>query len=184
MIATRKREVTARKTAGENAKRRRAEHIASRAVGKSETETDAARTKGKVDESDDEVEDLDDDIVAAVADRDLRAVRARDATARSASRQAKRSAKASRRLSMRAAREEREGYVGDGKWVRDGYEVVVAEASDDGRPSGAEAARAFLNARRDAGGRHKRSSSMLLDPKTGKPIRAGGIAELGVGKKR
>jgi hypothetical protein len=98
-------------------------------------------------------------------------------------RKEKLSKKAAKRAAIRAAREAEEGYVGGGVWEKDGYEVVVAGAGDDGRPGGAEAARAFL-ARRDAGGRNKRSSSMLLDPKTGKPLRAGGVTALGVGKNR
>lgn len=175
MLATRKREVTARKTAGESAKRRRAERVASRAE-----ERATARKASNDDASDDEVEDLDEDVVNAVADRHFARPVQKDTTE---TRKEKLSKKAAKRAAIRAAREAEEGYVGGGVWEKDGYEVVVAGAGDDGRPGGAEAARAFL-ARRDAGGRNKRSSSMLLDPKTGKPLRAGGVTALGVGKNR
>jgi len=173
VLATRKREVTARKTAGESAKRRRAERVASRAE-------ERATNEASKEVSDDEVEDLDEDVVRAVADRHSARPAERDTTA---TRKEKLSKKAAKRAAIRAAREAEEGYVGGGVWEKDGYEVVAAGAGDDGRAGGAEAARAFL-ARRDAAGRHKRSSSMLLDPKTGKPLRAGGVTGLGVGKKR
>ena len=175
MLATRTREVAARRTAGESAKRRRAERVASRAE-----ETATRPKKASDDGSDDEVEDLDEDVVHAVADRHFAQPAKRDTTG---TRREKLSKKAAKRAAIRAAREAEEGYVGGGVWEKDGYEVVVAGAGDDGRPGGAEAARAFL-ARRDAGGRNKRSSSMLLDPKTGKPLRAGGVTALGVGKNR
>jgi hypothetical protein len=175
VLATRTREVAARRTAGESAKRRRAERVASRAE-----ETATRPKKASDDGSDDEVEDLDEDVVHAVADRHFAQPAKRDTTG---TRREKLSKKAAKRAAIRAAREAEEGYVGGGVWEKDGYEVVVAGAGDDGRPGGAEAARAFL-ARRDAGGRNKRSSSMLLDPKTGKPLRAGGVTALGVGKNR
>ena len=176
MLATRKREVTARKTAGESAKRRRAERVASRAEERATT-----RKASNDDASDDEVEDLDEDVVNAVADRHFARPVQKDTTE---TRKEKLSKKAAKRAAIRAAREAEEGYVGGGVWEKDGYEVVaLAGAGDDGREGGAEAAKAFL-ARRDAGGRNKRASSMLLDPKTGKPLRAGGVTALGVGKKR
>ena len=177
MLATRTREVAARRTAGESAKRRRAERVASRAE-----ETATRPKKASDDGSDDEVEDLDEDVVHAVADRRFAQPAKRDTTG---TRREKLSKKAAKRAAIRAAREAEEGYVGGGVWEKDGYEVVaLAGAGDDGREGGAEAAKAFL-ARRDAsGGRNKRASSMLLDPKTGKPLRAGGVTALGVGKKR
>ena len=154
VLATRTREVAARRTAGESAKRRRAERVASRAE-----ETATRPKKASDDGSDDEVEDLDEDVVHAVADRHLAQPAKRDTTG---TRREKLSKKAAKRAAIRAAREAEEGYVGGGVWEKDGYEVVAAGAGDDGRAGGAEAARAFL-ARRDAAGRHKRSSSMLLD---------------------
>ena len=175
VLATRTREVAARRTAGESAKRRRAERVASRAE-----ETATRPKKASDDGSDDEVEDLDEDVVHAVADRHFAQPAKRDTTG---TRREKLSKKAAKRAAIRAAREAEEGYVGGGVWEKDGYEVVAAGAGDDGRDGGAEAAKAFL-ARRDAGGRNKRASSMLLDPKTGKPLRAGGVTALGVGKKR
>ena len=175
MLATRTREVAARRTAGESAKRRRAERVASRVE-----ETATRPKKASVDGSDDEVEDLDEDVVHAVADRHFAQPAKRDSTG---TRREKLSKKAAKRAAIRAAREAEEGYVGGGVWEKDGYEVVAAGAGDDGRDGGVEAAKACL-ARRDAGGRNKRASSMLLDPKTGKPLRAGAVTALGVGKKR
>ena len=170
VLATRTREVAARRTAGESAKRRRAERVASRAE-----ETATRPKKASDDGSDDEVEDLDEDVVHAVADRHLAQPRARH---HRDAREAQQEAASARRAARAKPRE----YVGGGVWRRTGT-GGRGGPGDDGRDGGAEAARAFL-ARRDAGGRNKRASSMLLDPKTGKPLRAGGVTALGVGKKR
>ena len=100
MLATRKREVTARKTAGESAKRRRAERVASRAE-----ERATARKASNDDASDDEVEDLDEDVVNAVADRHFARPAQKDTTA---TRKENLSKKAAKRAAIRAAREAEE----------------------------------------------------------------------------
>ena len=108
VLATRKREVTARKTAGESAKRRRAERVASRAEERATT-----RKASNDDASDDEVEDLDEDVVNAVADRHFARLVQKDTTE---TRKEKLSKKAAKRAAIRAAREAEEGYVGGGVW--------------------------------------------------------------------
>ena len=124
VLATRTREVAARRTAGESAKRRRAERVASRAE-----ETATRPKKASDDGSDDEVEDLDEDVVHAVADRHLAQPAKRDTTG---TRREKLSKKAAKRAAIRAAREAEEGYVGGGVWEKDGYEVVAAGAGTTG----------------------------------------------------
>lgn len=85
-----------------------------------------------------------------------------------------------------AAQEEAEGYLGDGVWERDGFEVMVAGDEGDNDPARGACGPAadFLKARL-AGSRHKRSKAMLLDPKTGKNIStANGGPKGGAGRKR
>ena len=154
-----------RKQVKDAAKRQRVEKAAKAAEAK-------AKTVAAADDDDDEVEELDDDVVAAVASRP--AGGAAFAAAEREAGAAKLSKKAAKRAARRAAREEAEGYVGDGVWEKDGYEVVVARDVGDDRAVGAAPAIDFLASRRD---RHRRSKDMLLDPKTGKHARVGGVAD-------
>ena len=147
------------------AKRQRVEKAVKAAEAK-------AKTVAAADDDDDEVEALDDDVVAAVASRPTGG--AAFAAAEREAGAAKLSKKAAKRAARRAAREEEEGYVGDGVWEKDGYEVVVAGDVEDDRAVDAAPAIDFLASRRD---RHRRSKDMLLDPKTGKHARVGGVAE-------
>ena len=168
---------SARKSVKETAKRKRAEQVTARADEKAKTRGTKKKTQNE--SSDDEVEDLDQDVIAAVARRDKEAVEPKQTPA---SRKEKLSKKALKRAAIRAAREAEEGYLGDGVWEKDGVDVRVVNGQiDDGRICGTDTALAFLQ-RRNSG--HKRSGKMLLDPKTGKARQVGGVNSLGVGKKR
>ena len=140
-----------------------------------------SKTKTKEDSDDDEVEDLDVDVIAAVALRDKFFSAVGDKKQSLDTKKQKLSKKAAKRAAVRVAREIEEGYAGDGVWEKDGYDVAVAGENSDGRRLGTASAIAFLA---KGFGRNKRSGAMLLDPKTGKPLRVGGVAKLGVGKKR
>ena len=132
-------------------------------------------------DDDDEVEDLDVDVIAAVALRDKISSADGDKKQSLDTKKQKLSKKAAKRAAVRVAREIEEGYAGDGVWEKDGYDVAVAGENSDGRRLGTASAMAFLA---KGFGRNKRSGAMLLDPKMGKPLRVGGVAKLGVGKKR
>ena len=126
------------------------------------------------------MEDLDEDVVRAVADRHLAQPAKRDTTG---TRREKLSKKAAKRAAIRAARAKpKKGTSAAASGRRTGTRWSRRARGTTGATA-ARRRRAFL-ARRDANGKNKRASSMLLDPKTGKPLRAGGVTALGVGKKR
>lgn len=176
---------SARKTVQETAKRTRIATQTARAGEKADEKAKksgaASKTKTKEDSDDDEVEDLDVDVIAAVALRDKISSADGDKKQSLDTKKQKLSKKAAKRAAVRVAREIEEGYAGDGVWEKDGYDVAVAGENSDGRRLGTASAMAFLA---KGFGRNKRSGAMLLDPKTGKPLRVGGVAKLGVGKKR